>query len=88
MWLYWCKPESLCMDGFVPLPYEMNSEQIYQFVIGWLQNVEIADYKPDTDGSVVKGYEFIADTFCEGISGCNNPYVGVIINPTWIVFGK
>ena len=89
MWLYWCEPKTLLMEGFVPFPYEMNSRQAAEFVYGWLENVEYR-HEPYTDGSVVKGFEFVADSFGDCMQGmkCDNAYVGVIIDPTWIVYGK
>jgi len=81
MILYWCEKGK----DIVKFPYQMNSEQINEFVWGWLQNVEPNTPEPHTDGSTGKAWEFNA---CEWGLVDNEDYEFITITPIWFVYGK
>lgn len=86
MFIYWCRPSTgpIGPDWF---PYDMNAEEITNFVWGWLSRVDYGE-APDTDGSTGKGFHFRSKDFGDLMEGCDEYAVGVIVSPEWFVYGK
>lgn len=88
MFVYWTKPSS-CPDTSNAswFPYEMEPNEISDFVWGWLKRADYGD-EPDTDGGTGKGFHFVARDFGDLLDGCDEYAVGVIVTPVWFVYGK
>ena len=88
MLLYWTNPTSLSnpMKDVNFFPYEMDSNEITNFVYGWLKRVDYGD-APDTDGSVEKGFQFECSNFFVD-DKLDYTYVGAIVSPIWMVYDK
>ena len=84
---YWCKDTEECA---CPFPYDMTLGQAAEFAWGWLQNTQPNWEKPDTDGSVVKGWNLVSSDLCYESLGscCCEGYCFIKITPTWVVYGK
>lgn len=88
MFVYWCQPTGFDRKNDVNwLPYEMNVEEITNFIWGWLERVDYGEV-PDTDGSTGKGFHFRSKDFGDLMEGCDEYAVGVIVSPEWFVYGK
>lgn len=83
MTLFWSKT-SPC-DDFKELPYSMFTNDVINFVWGWLESVSPMSAKPDHDGDNEKGFKIYTDGWGHGKFGWQS---FVNVTPIWAMHGK
>ena len=60
--LYWSDTGA---NNITKFPYEMDTNQITNFVIGWLDSLNPKFYFADIDGDTGKGFHAFTDPYCD-----------------------
>lgn len=78
--LYWAKS-----DKMIPLPYEMDVNDVTQFVAGWLAKTKPDYPKPDHDGDNEQGFRIFNEAWGH-VYGEWEAFIA--ITPIWAMYGK
>lgn len=81
MVLYWGGKH----DKMMPLPYEMNADEIAAFVWGWLQKTKPLGKEPDHDGDNGNGFRVYNEAWGHVMHRWE---AFIAITPIWAMYGK
>lgn len=81
--LYW---SDTGVNGIVKFPYEMDTNQMTNFVIGWLDSLNPKFYFADIDGDTRKGFNAFTDDHWDMV--CGQWQAMIAIMPVPALYGK